>query len=187
MSPITFARVLALLFLLGTGCSRSAPSKGPQNSSPVALIDPCALVSKEQLAAIQGGEVKSVQPSRVDRGGIVTSQCYFTLPSAADSINLAITQRGNGANAQNPRDEWERSFHPKEGTLDAAGKEEEEGEKRGKGPEKINGVGDEAFWVDLRFGGVIYALKGNSYVRISVGGPGDQSAKKKNCAAILNI
>ena len=49
--------------------------------------------------------------------------------------------------------------------------------KSGPPPEKIDGVGDEAFWLGNRFGGVLYVLKGNSFFRISVGGAGDKAAK----------
>jgi hypothetical protein len=38
-------------------------------------------------------------------------------------------------------------------------------------------VGEEAFWTGTRVGGALYVLKGNVYIRISVGGPGDQNAK----------
>ena len=55
------------------------------------------------------------------------------------------------------------------------GEEEEEGAP----PERVRGVGDEAFWTGSRIGGTLYVLKGNSYLRISIGGAADQPTKMK--------
>jgi hypothetical protein len=41
----------------------------------------------------------------------------------------------------------------------------------------VEGIGDEAFWTGNRVGGALFVLKGNAYLRISVGGAGDQAAK----------
>ena len=42
---------------------------------------------------------------------------------------------------------------------------------------KIDGLGDEAFWTGTRVGGALYVLKGNCYIRISVGGAGSPEQK----------
>ena len=55
------------------------------------------------------------------------------------------------------------------------GEEEEESAP----PQKVVGIGDEAYWIGNRVGGAFYVLKGNAYVRISVGGPADQANKIK--------
>jgi len=39
------------------------------------------------------------------------------------------------------------------------------------------GVGEEAFWVGNRIMGALYVLKGNAFLRISVGGEKDESVR----------
>jgi hypothetical protein len=44
-------------------------------------------------------------------------------------------------------------------------------------PKKIEGIGDEAFWASNRFGGVLYVLKGDAFISISLGGPDSEQTK----------
>jgi len=43
--------------------------------------------------------------------------------------------------------------------------------------QKVPGLGQDAYWIGSRVGGALYVLKGNSFIRISVGGAGDRAAK----------
>ena len=52
----------------------------------------------------------------------------------------------------------------------------EEGEK-GPPPKKITGLGDEAFWVSNRFGGMLYILKGDAFISIGIGGTDGEETK----------
>ena len=54
-----------------------------------------------------------------------------------------------------------------------------EDEERKVPPEKIDGVGEEAYWSGTRFGGALYVLKKNFIVRVSVGG-GDKEEIKNS-------
>jgi hypothetical protein len=48
-------------------------------------------------------------------------------------------------------------------------------------------VGDEAFWSASSVGGALYVLKGDRYLRISVGGAGNAETKlKKSKTLALN-
>lgn len=51
-------------------------------------------------------------------------------------------------------------------------------------PNKITGVGDGAFWLGSRVGGALYVLKGNNYVRVSVGGAADEATKIRKSKAL---
>ncbi len=44
-------------------------------------------------------------------------------------------------------------------------------------PKKIDGIGEEAFWASNRFGGMLYVLKGDAFIFISLGGPDDEETK----------
>ena len=39
-------------------------------------------------------------------------------------------------------------------------------------PKKIDGIGEEAYWTSNRFGGILYVLKNDVFISISVGGAG---------------
>jgi len=105
---------------------------------------------------------------------------FFTLPTFTNSISLVVTKRGDGAGARDPRQFWRDTFHrDKEPEKDRG---EEEGESRP--PQKVSGIGDEAFWMTSPAAGILYVLKGSSFVRISIGGREDQQTKIKKSKAL---
>ena len=53
---------------------------------------------------------------------MAVSQCYFGLPTAANSISLTVLQKSDGANARDPKEYWKETFHNDKG----AAKEGEE-------------------------------------------------------------
>lgn len=149
-------------------------------------IDICNLITSKEIEAIQGEPLKESKPSGRTVGGFAVSQCYLMLPTSANSISLTVTQKGEGANARDPKQYWNEIFHREnlaEKEKESKERESEEGEKKAK-PEKIEGLGEEAFWTGNRVGGELYVLKNNSYVRISVGGAGDQATKMKKSKAV---
>lgn len=126
---------------------------------------------------MQGEPFKSTKASQKSGGGLTISQCYFELPTAVNSIVVTVTLKAVGADARDPRQSWQEIFH-----REKASEKREEGEE--KEPQKIEGIGDEAFWTGTRVGGALYVLKGNSYIRISVGGAGDQAQKTEKSKAL---
>jgi len=44
-------------------------------------------------------------------------------------------------------------------------------------PKKIDGIGEEAYWTSNRFGGILYVLKNDVFISISVGGPDNEESK----------
>jgi hypothetical protein len=146
-------------------------------------MDACSLLASKEVEAIQGAPIQEAKPSANSQGGLTVSQCYFLLPTAAESIVLTITQRGNGADARDPKQLWKETFY-REGE---EAEPDRKGERKSPSPQKIAELGDEAFWTPLGFGGALYALKGNIQIRISVGGPGDQAAKIQKSKALAEI
>lgn len=76
-----------------------------------------------------------------------------------------VAQKGEGAEARHPRDFWHNTFHDektnesrKERDKDKAGKE------KSAPPERIRGIGDEAFWIGNKIAGALYVLKGDAYI-----------------------
>jgi len=185
---------LALFVLAAAGCSKSdkpevstaspVPSASQSSTSSPAAREAgdgafaCTLLTREETEAVQGEPFKETKASRKSMAGLTTSQCYFELPTTVNSIVLTVTQRAEGADARDPKQNWQELFH-----RDKAAEKKEE-EKEGKGPEKIEGIGDEAFWTGSHVGGALYVLKGNSFIRISIGGADDSGAKIEKSRAL---
>lgn len=181
-----------LVFVIA-GCSKPAAVESPK-SPPLAntpgdgqkttsVIDVCSLLTSKEIEAIQGAPLKHTKPSSHSQGGLTVSQCYFLLPTAAESIVLTVTQRANGTDGRDPKQLWKETFH--------RDKEKAEPDRKGESqlapPQEIADVGDEAFWAPMGFGGSLYALKGDTQIRISVGGPGDQAAKIQKSKALAEV
>jgi hypothetical protein len=174
-----------------TATSPALPSStAPATSTVKAKIDVCALLTSDDLKSVQGEAPKEAQRSDRRDGAFVVAQCYYALPTTSNSVVLNVTSEGEGAN--NPRKFWENTFgaedakggerekerereEAKKKAKPGAGEEEEEGAR----PERVNGVGEEAFWMASRVGGALYVLKKDVFFRISVGGAGDEKAKLK--------
>lgn len=155
-------------------------------------IDACALLTSKEIQAVQGEPLKETTLGGRSEGGFLISQCYFALPTSANSISLLVTQRGESSGARDPKEFWKETFHRDEAA--EPGRQKEKLNKRGEveqadagKSEKIAGVGDEAYWTGNRVGGALYALQGNAYIRIGIGGPGDKAAKIRKSKALAQI
>lgn len=169
--------------------SPANPANTPVSSEAVAVkpkIDACALLTSKEIEAIQGEAIKETKLTGQTAAGFSLSQCFFTLPTFTNSISLLVAQRGEVAGARDPKDYWRDTFHEDRGkdedkdrdrAKEGAKKKVEVEEEEGPPPRKVSGVGDEAYWTGSRVGGALYVLKGNSYVRISIGGPSNQDDK----------
>jgi hypothetical protein len=181
-APLLFVAALNLL-----ACSKSKNPEVASTPTPAQTITSsssstspdqfaCGLLTKEETQAVQGEPFKSTKASQGPGLGLRISQCYFELPTPVNSVVLTVTRKADGPTARDPRESWHELFygeHPREREKER--EKEKEGEE--KGPQKVEGVGDDAFWSGSRVGGALYVLKGESYFRISVGGAGDQAQK----------
>jgi len=219
---LTFSKTLSLvlisLFLL-MGCSKSqsspvvlnnqnVPSQQPvpqTETSPVTVtsltnsrgkVDVCSLLTAEEVRAVQGEAFKETKTSGSAENGLVISQCFFSLPTFANSVNLAVTQRGEGAGARDPREFWEQTFansskldrdNEREKRNEKSAAKNREEEEKGSAPQKVEGVGDEAFWTSNRVGGALYVLKHDSFIRVSVGGAANQKTKIEKSKALARM
>jgi hypothetical protein len=159
----------------------------PSAPAVKAKIDVCQLLTADDLKAVQGEAFKEAQRSDRQEGGFIVAQCYYALPTSSNSVVLNVTESGG---AGSPRKFWEDTFgsEEREGKDKSArererekqkNKAEEREEEEGAPPEKINGLGEEAFWIASRVGGALYVLKKDIFFRISVGGAGDGKSKLK--------
>ena len=175
--------LVSLLGLAATNCSKPKtddranspqPSTTPAAPAAPAGPDACTLLTQEEILAVQGESFKDTKPSQKLAAGLSVSQCYFELPTAANSIVLTVTRKAEGG--RDPGQSWQDMFHRE--------KESEKNDEKVAEPQKIDGLGEEAFWTGTRVGGALYVLKGNCYIRISVGGAGDQAQKIEKSKAL---
>jgi hypothetical protein len=165
-------------------------------------IDACTLLTSPEIRSIQDESLQETKASGAVEGGLSISQCFYALPTFTKSINLVITQRADGTGARDPKDFWEATFdkeserererkrdkRSKKDDKEARGRnreEEEEGEAAP--PQKIEGLGDEAFWTGGRVGGALYVLKGNAFLRVTVGDSGNQQTNINKSKALARL
>ncbi len=199
MRPKLIALLLICVALLG--CQRTTaplasppqvaqetgtPSSSPANSSsqpataaapPVGKpkLDACVLLSASEIQSVQGEAIKETKLTGQIAGGLAISQCFFTLPTFNKSISLIVAHKGEGAGAREPKEFWRTTFHAEK----KDDKAREEYKEESDPPTKIAGLGDEAFWMGNRIAGAVYVLKGDAYVRVSVGGPSDKASQTR--------
>jgi hypothetical protein len=125
-------------------------------------------------------------------GEFIVAQCYYAMPTSANSAVVNVTTAKDETGARSPRTLWEQEIdfarlvaskgeserEPKQDKDKQPRERDEESEaKEVSPPERVNNLGDEAFWVGTPIGGALYVLKNDLFFRISVGGAGDQKAK----------
>jgi len=151
---------------------------------------PCA--PAEHGRALSYSAVKAVLNNLADKGRLEKSRqgkvTFFTLPTFTKSIALSVMQKGDHAGARDPKEFWKETFHADGDSKTQADKDRDRGreaeEEKSATPEKISGIGTEAFWIGSRVGGALYVLKGNSFIRLSIGGPDDQKTRIKKSKAL---
>jgi hypothetical protein len=148
-------------------------------------------LTSDELKSAQGEAYKEAQRSDRQDGDFIVAQCYYQMPTMVNSVVLNVTAAREGAGGRNPRDFWEETFREadeaeREGRNKgerekekAKAKDRSEGkeEEEGLPPERVKGLGDEAFWSASRVGGALYVLKKDQFFRISIGGSADAGAK----------
>jgi hypothetical protein len=127
----------------------------------------CDVLTPGDVAAVQGQRYSDAKLTETTVRGLAVSQCFYQLPAFTKSVSVDI-YRGNGVA------EFWRDLEENVGR--------DEGEKAGAEREggtgvPIAGVGDEAVWSATKIAGALYVRKGNSILRISVGGPGTEEEK----------
>jgi hypothetical protein len=167
--------------------SAATKNDGKADAQQAGRFDPCALLTKEEVSEVQGSPVTGTKNSERSAQGVSTTQCFYSTAEFNRSINLTVTRRDPAADGnRSARDVWRESFgrfsnpdaeaeeehkEPKAGR-----RSEEEREKEAKPPTRVEGLGEEAFWTS-GIGSTLYVLKGEQFLRISIGGPEKDEGK----------
>jgi hypothetical protein len=172
--------------------ARQAPGGSPQmpESGDAAISardnkDACILLTSAEIEAVQGEPVKETKASVQPNGEMLISECLFHTTNFAKSVSVALaTPYSAKPSALTPRIFWQKQFHAldmEEDKMRTAGKRaqkpEAEGQEESRKPRRIEGLGEEAYWVGTPITGALYVLQGNNFARISVGGVGEESVR----------
>ena len=129
--------------------------------------------------------------TRLD-GAFRLSQCFYMGTDFTRSVSLAVTQSDRRATSQRtPREFWKETFGRSSGEEEKAeqNRSEKNQERREEmeqsiPPARVSGIGEEAYWTGNRFGGALYVLKKDVFIRISVGGPDKEETKIEKSKAL---
>jgi hypothetical protein len=143
------------------------------------------MLTSAEIEAVQGEPVKETKASIQPNGEMLVSECLFHTSNFAKSVSLVLaTPSSAKPSALTPRKFWQKQFHApdtEEDEMRAVGKRaqkaEPEGEEEAGKPRRIEGLGEDAYWVGTPITGALYVLQGDNFVRISVGGVHEESVR----------
>ncbi len=177
------------LLIASPACKkRETPPPVPRSSgdSNHAQIDACRLITNQEIEAIQGSPIKDTKSSARAGTGFRVSQCFYTAAEFSKSVSLAVMEKDPDHQAKrSPKDFWKETFGRYDNNRKESDRARSEGEERESiPPKKIEGIGEEAFWASNRFGGILYVLKGDTFISISLGGTDNEDTKIQKSKAL---
>jgi hypothetical protein len=173
----------------------SAQNSNMEVKATAGTFDPCLLLTRAEIQSVQGEEITETKAAPGNSKRLAVSQCYYQATTPARSVSLEVTRRLTGQpRSLSPREFWEEKFekanrdkeHEREADKSGAREEAEEDEE-GPPPQRVEGIGDEAFWSGNRIMGALYVLKGNSIIRISIGGISDQGLRLEKTKTLARL
>ena len=181
------AFILLIFSLAFLSCRKNAslnadPTRPPQPMKTNAAsavtesgvkIEADKLLMSSEIESVTGEPAKQAMMSARTEAGFAISQCYFQTATPAKSVVVTVTSRGPGPDAKDPRQFWADKFHGERNEE----KDSEEPQRRQAPPEKVEGVGDEAYWVESGSTGALYAIQANRFIRVAIGGSDDKAIK----------
>ena len=184
----SFRLIVCFLLLVGV---ISAAQKTATHPTMQSRPDPCKLLTSADIQAVQGDAAQETKPSTQPAGGLLMSQCLFRTASPSKSVSLAIASPGSVS----PRAFWQKQFHSAQAESEererekpaAKSKPAKQEEDESTRPRTIKGVGEQAYWVGSPMVGALYVLKDNTFLRISVGGVREESARIKKSMALARL
>ena len=188
------------LIAVSAGCKKreatQRASSAKQDSNSVEF-DVCALITAQEIEAIQRSPIKQTKRSVRSDAGFRVSQCFYTAEDFSKSVSLAVTQRDLASSSKRSVKEfWNETLgRAADAEKESSGDKQESGSSREYvrrqreekvfiQPKEIDGIGDDAFWSPNPVGGAIYVLKKDAFVRISIGGRDNEEGKLDKSKAL---
>src|SRR6266481_2011257 len=191
------------LIAVSAGCKKNEATQRVSSAKQElnqAEFDVCALITKQEIEAIQRSPIKETKSSVRSDAGFRVFQCFYTAEDFSKSVSLAVTQRDPASSGKRSvKDFWNETFgrftdEEKESNGDKEERERlreqprrQDEEKAFIPPKKIDGIGDDAFWSPNPVGGAIYVLKKDVFIRISIGGHDNEEGKLDKSKALARM
>lgn len=160
--------VLGMLLLFGSA----------QRTAAQRHRDPCRLLTDAEVRMVQGQTPAHKIPSEQPAGSFRFTQCFYRTQELSSSVSVALGIPLMDSKRSGPRDYWRAQFKREDR------EEREESDEKKNEPRRLAGLGDEAFWVGDPFTGALYVLRGEIFLRVSVGGSPDQAQKIKRARTL---
>jgi hypothetical protein len=167
-----------------TGETAHAAGSGGASASAAEPVEPCALLTSDDIKGVQGEAVLEMKPSRRDDPDFRVAQCFYTTPTFTKSVSLELRQRGGGT--KSVREFWKELYERAENKREVKNERRKKAGKPQAGPpaRPVKGVGDEAYWIGTNANGTLYAFKKESLVRISIGGTDDDASRLRKATTL---
>ena len=146
--------------------------------------DPCRLLTDAEVRAVQGHAPTQKIPSEQPAGSFQFIQCFYRTPELSSSVSVALGIPLTESKRSGPRDYWQAQFKREEREEREERDERDESDEKKQEPRRLAGLDDEAFWVGDPVTGALYVLRGEVFLRVSVGGSADQSQKIKRATTL---
>ncbi|HEX8069572.1 MAG TPA: hypothetical protein VF546_06455 [Pyrinomonadaceae bacterium] len=194
----------------GAPQAAGAPTGPNATGAPAASADACGLLTSAEIKEVQGEEVKDTKASQRSDASLAIAQCFYTTPTFTKSVSLEVTRPVPGGR-ESPREFWREHFtaaanegrereHERERERER-GKDKdkekerererererrggEEEEEEGAPPQRVTGIGDEAYLINSRVGGALYVLKGDKFLRVGIGSGDNDATRQKKLRAL---
>ena len=141
--------------------------------------DPCRLLSDAEVLAVQGHAPAQKVPSEQPIQSFRFTQCFYRTPEITNSVSVALgIPLASDRKRSGPRDYWRERFHSQS--------QASPGKKKKEPPKPLSGIGEEAFWVGDPVTGALYVLKGEVFLRLSVGGSPGETQRIKRATALAS-
>lgn len=176
MRPSVALLLYFLTLVILPGCRK-------RETSPPKPRDVCELITRDEIQATEESPITETKNSVRFDGGFRVSQCFYTASEPSKSVNLSLVERDpTHPGKRSPQDFWNEKFDPYRDEEPKTQNSEEK--EQGPAPKTIEKLGDSAYWVGNRFGGILYVLKGDAFISVSVGGTDDAETKLKKSTAL---
>ena len=185
-------RILACVAFVFAGVLGGAATQSAKKDTGVSkgTVYACALLTPAEIEAIQGERVEETKPTVRPSGGLFATQCLFRTPTLNKSVSLFLI----ASDPLHPvpltaRQLWQKQFHSSEVDEEPVAGENKkkldpQRERESREPRPIRGLGEEAYWVASPVASALYVLKGEMFLRISVGSAGQESERMEKSKAL---
>jgi hypothetical protein len=177
----------------------------PPAAAPPPKSATCALISDDEMKEVQGEAPTDAQGSEHSAESLSMSQCFYRLPTFGKSVSLEVVSAPAGAPAGALKEYWRKRFHPdavearellrrreeeaelrrqedlkrerEAGQVREGGRRKKNREEEHWRPQRVAGVGEEAYWSGNQKMWTLSVLRREKVVRVTLAGDPEVQAE----------